>query len=557
MGFKTIPIGHENFKRIIDENHYYIDKTLMIKDLIDNNCAVNLFTRPRRFGKTLNMSMLRYFFENTDEDNSYLFKNLNISKAGDKYLSHMGQYPVISLSLKSMKQNNFEDAFKIFKQIIADEFERHSKIHKKLSTSKQKQFLDFCKQTADDSEYLYSLHALSHCLESAYEKRVIILIDEYDVPLESAYFNGYYDEMVNLIRSVFESVLKTNDSIEFAVLTGCLRISKESIFTGLNNFNVNSIRSVDFCEYFGFTEQEVQKLAQDYNLSDKFDSMKKWYDGYIFGNTDIYNPWSILNHIYNASLEHDITPEPYWSNTSSNDIIRQIIFEGDENIKYKIEELINGGHVTAPIYEDITYRNVKINSDYIWSFLLFTGYLKPIDFFKNEHHITCFKGVIPNIEISTIYRSTIMQWFEEKLNSTPRNGLFDALLNEDTETIEDTLSDWLDETISYYDSKENYYHGFLTGMLTGFKGYTVKSNRESGDGRPDILIMERKKHLVAIIIEIKVADRFPHLSSKCDEALLQINEKRYDAELIEDGFKKIIKYGISFNGKACMVKKET
>ncbi|MBE6842416.1 MAG: AAA family ATPase [Ruminococcus sp.] len=557
MGFKTIPIGYENFKEIITKDFYYVDKTLMIKDLIDSSGKVNLFTRPRRFGKTLNMSMLRYFFENTDEDNSYLFKNLNISKAGDKYLSHMGQYPVISISLKSMKQNNFEDAFKIFKQNIADEFERHSKVYEKLSTSKQKQFLDFCKKTADDSEYLNSLKTLSQHLESAYEKRVIILIDEYDVPLESAYFNGYYDEMVNLIRSVFESALKTNDSIEFAVLTGCLRISKESIFTGLNNFDVYPITENAFSQYFGFTEDEVKQAVEFYNLEKYFPKIKQWYNGYKFGSTEIYNPWSVLKYLQSALNNDTARPEPYWSNTSSNDIIRQIIFEGDENIKYKIEELINGGHVTAPIYEDITYRNVKINSDYIWSFLLFTGYLKPIDFFKNEHHITCFKGVIPNIEISTIYRSTIMQWFEEKLNSTPRNELFDALLNEDTETIEDTLSDWLDETISYYDSKENYYHGFLTGMLTGFKGYTVKSNRESGDGRPDILIMERKKHLVAIIIEIKVADRFPHLSSKCDEALLQINEKRYDAELIEDGFKKIIKYGISFNGKACMVKKET
>ncbi|MBE6842417.1 MAG: AAA family ATPase [Ruminococcus sp.] len=558
MGFKTIPIGHENFKRIIDENHYYIDKTLMIKDLIDNNCAVNLFTRPRRFGKTLNMSMLRYFFENTDEDNSYLFKNLNISKAGDKYLSHMGQYPVISISLKSMKQNNFKNSFANFKYILSDEFSNHKEIieNKKIDTADREKFISILEEKADDTVYLNALKVLSKCLESAYEKRVIILIDEYDVPLESAYFNGYYDEMVNLIRSVFESALKTNDSIEFAVLTGCLRISKESIFTGLNNFDVYPITENAFSQYFGFTEDEVKQAVEFYNLEKYFPKIKQWYNGYKFGSTEIYNPWSVLKYLQSALNNDTARPEPYWSNTSSNDIIRQIIFEGDENIKYKIEELINGGHVTAPIYEDITYRNVKINSDYIWSFLLFTGYLKPIDFFKNEHHITCFKGVIPNIEISTIYRSTIMQWFEEKLNSTPRNELFDALLNEDTETIEDTLSDWLDETISYYDSKENYYHGFLTGMLTGFKGYTVKSNRESGDGRPDILIMERKKHLVAIIIEIKVADRFPHLSSKCDEALLQINEKRYDAELIEDGFKKIIKYGISFNGKACMVKKE-
>lgn len=380
------------------------------------------------------------------------------------------------------------------------------------------------------------------------------MIDEYDVPLENAYFRGFYDEMVDLIRSAFESALKTNPSLEFAVLTGCLRISKESIFTGLNNLNVYSVINHDFSEYFGFTADEVTTLAENYNLGDKLSEMKEWYDGYLFGKTEIYNPWSILKYIQSARSGEIISAMPYWSNTSSNDIIRKLIFEGGEDTRNAIERLMNGESVSAPIFEDITYRNIDINSDSIWSLLLFTGYLKPIKIYKGEQNLTYFDGIIPNKEIQTIYQTSIMQWFQEKVQANSRNDLFEAIINGNSQKFEEILCDWLAETISYYDGKENYYHGFLSGLLSGFTGYIVKSNRESGNGRPDILILAKRRRQLAIIIEIKVTDDYNKLNEKCNEALKQIAEKNYSAELVYNGYKKIIWYGVAFCQKDCMVK---
>ena len=380
------------------------------------------------------------------------------------------------------------------------------------------------------------------------------MIDEYDVPLENAYFRGFYDEMVDLIRSAFESALKTNSSLEFAVLTGCLHISKESIFTGLNNLNVYSVINHDFSEYFGFTADEVTTLAENYNLGDKLSEMKEWYDGYLFGKTEIYNPWSILKYIQSARNGEIISAMPYWSNTSSNDIIRKLIFEGGEDTRNAIERLINGESVSAPFFEDITYRNIDINSDSIWSLLLFTGYLKPIKIYKGEQNLTYFDGIIPNKEIQTIYQTSIMQWFQEKVQANSRNDLFEAIINGNSQKFEEILCDWLAETISYYNGKENYYHGFLSGLLSGFTGYIVKSNRESGNGRPDILILAKRRRQLAIIVEIKVTDDYNKLNEKCNEALKQIAEKNYAAELAYNGYKKIIRYGVAFCQKDCMVK---
>jgi len=551
--FKPIPIGVEDFKRLVDDGYYFVDKTLMIKEILDKKGAVNLFTRPRRFGKTLNLSMLQRFFEKTDEDNAYIFDGLNISQAGEKYMQHQGQFPVISLSLKSMKQGDFSDSFLLFKKIISDEFKKHQKILPFLSEEDRSDYQEIMSRKADDSHYLYAIRTLSDCLYAAYQKKVIILIDEYDVPLETSHFRGFYDEMVDLIRSVFESALKTNPYLEFGVLTGCLRISKESIFTGLNNLKVHTITDSIFSKYFGFTEKEVKKIAEDFQIQDKFDEMKEWYDGYLFGETEIYNPWSILNYVLSAITEKNVIPKPYWSNTSSNDIIHELVVDGNEETHNQIEALMNGESLTKPIYEDITYRNININTDYIWSFLLFTGYLKPIRLLK-KNILTYAELVIPNVEVQTIYQTTIMQWFDEKVRSTSRDDLFTAMISGDVDEFETLLSDWLDETISYYDSKENYYHGFLSGLLVGFKGYDVKSNRESGDGRPDLLVLERKRHKLAVILEIKVAERFRDLDAKCDEALQQIEENRYEAELKYDCFQKILKYGVAFCDKACRVK---
>lgn len=552
---KAIPMGIEDFKTIIDKKCYFVDKTLMIKDLIDSRAMVTLFTRPRRFGKTLNMSMICRYFEKTDEDNSYLFRGLKISETGTEYLEYMGKYPVISVSLKSMKQPNFEMAFSEFKKLIANEVWRHNEIlnSESIMPSQLEKLNLICRGTAENSDYYTSLKLLSDCLFEVYGEKVIILIDEYDVPLENAYFRGFYEQMTDLVRSVFESALKTNFSLEFAVLTGCLRISKESIFTGLNNLKVNSVRSGEFSEYFGFTEKEVESLAKYYSIENKMPDIKKWYDGYRFGITEIYNPWSVLNYIQNEIAISDSPPEPYWSNTSSNSIIHKLVTESDETTREMIEELVNGSSITVPIHEDIVYSDIDVNTEQIWSFLLLTGYLKQIST-ELRNNIIYITVMIPNLEIKSIYQRTILQWFREKTNSNSRDELFNALVSRNTQAVEDIICDWLDETISFYDEKEQYYHGFLTGLFSGFKGYSLKSNRESGDGRPDLLILERKRRKTAIIIEIKADKDFLKLDDLCNQALNQIEINRYESELVQEGYSDIIKYGIAFCKKSCKVK---
>lgn len=556
MDFKPIPIGVEDFKELVNKGYYFVDKTLMIKDIIDIKSSVNLFTRPRRFGKTLNMSMIQRYFEKTEEDNAYLFDGLNISKAGEKYKEHQGQYPVITLSLKSMKQPSYEYSFKQYKELIKNEFWRHRDIFNSsdIMPDNKKTFKSICDGTAENASYINAVRVLSDCLSIAYKKNVIILIDEYDVPLESAYFGGFYDDMVNLIRSVFESALKTNPSLEFGILTGCLRISRESIFTGLNNLKVNSITTLDFSEYFGFTKEEVKKFAESYGLDKYTDEIKNWYDGYIFGKTEIYNPWSIINFISDARNNKNVLPKPYWSNTSSNDIIHDLVVKGDNNIHNSIEKLLNNGTVTAPLYEDITYRNIDVNSDYIWSFLLFTGYLKATRYFM-EDDILYAEMVLPNKEIRSIYRNTITKWFKESIRKKGTDDLFNAVIQGNTDAIETEINRWLRKCISYHDNYENFYHGFLAGLLIGSDEYIVKSNRESGNGRSDIMICEYQLRKIAVIIEIKVAGKFAELNKKCDEALQQIEDRNYEAELIDECYQNIIKYGVAFYQKSCKIKK--
>ena len=395
---------------------------------------------------------------------------------------------------------------------------------------------------------------LSDCLKEAYNKNVIILIDEYDVPLESAYFGGFYDDMVNLIRSVFESALKTNPSLEFGILTGCLRISRESIFPGLNNLAVYPMTENLFSQYFGFTEEEVKGIVRFYNISNHFDELKTWYNGYRFGEIEIYNPWSILNYLLKAITSKDVLPKPYWSNTSSNDIIHDLVVKGDNNIHNSIEKLLNNGTVTAPLYEDITYRNIDVNSDYIWSFLLFTGYLKATRYFM-EDDILYAEMVLPNKEIRSIYRNTITKWFKESIRKKGTDDLFNAVIQGNTDAIETEINRWLRKCISYYDNYENFYHGFLAGLLIGSDEYIVKSNRESGNGRSDIMICEYQLRKIAVIIEIKVAGKFAELDKKCDEALQQIEDRNYEAELIDECYQNIIKYGVAFYQKSCKIKK--
>lgn len=556
--YKPIPIGVEDFKEIIDKNYYFVDKTMLIKDILDVGAKVTLFTRPRRFGKTLNMSMLRKFFENTDEDNSYLFDGLKIAGAGEKYHKYMGQYPVISISLKSMKQADYQEAFSEFKNMISKEVWRHKEllISDKIMPLSRKKLEMLCNDFADNSVYNTALKLLSDCLYEAYGKKVIVLIDEYDVPLENAYFNGFYDEMINLIRSVFESVLKTNDSLEFAVLTGCLRISKESIFTGLNNLNVYPVTDNSMSQYFGFTENEVKELVDYYSMADELSVIKEWYDGYLFGETEIYNPWSLLKYIQFSLNNENNIPDAYWVNTSSNSIIHELVVKSDRRIRDDIERLISGNSIDKPLYQDITYVNMNVKSDYIWSFLLHTGYLKPVKIYKKGIQ-TYFTAVIPNLEIVTIYENTFRQWFDESIRIADKSVLLNAVLDGDAETFELEVNRWLLKSISYHDGYENFYHGFLVGLLEYSDDYEVLSNRENGTGRSDIVIRNVLTNKNAVIIEIKsVRDKNNEtLDGQCSEALNQIENRQYEINLKNEGYTDIVKYGISFREKKCRIKK--
>ena len=555
MERKPLPIGIEDFKRLIDDKYYFVDKTLMIKELIESQTIVGLFTKPRRFGKTLNMSMIQRFFEKTDESNAYLFDGLKISEYPE-CMQYQGQYPVISISLKSMKQATFEEAFAVFKDLIRAEILRHKSVlfqNDAIEKTDLDRLTRFIELKAEKSDYNTSLGFLSRLLASAYNKNVIILIDEYDVPLENAFYQGFYTDMVNLIRSVFESALKTNPSLDRAFLTGCLRVSKESIFTGLNNLDIFTIISPMFTDSFGFTPDEITDILKYYKLEDKANEIKEWYDGYLFSDTQIYNPWSTINHIKNLTVNPNYPCKPYWSNTSSNEIVKRLIEESNDRTKNAIEELINGTPVKAQIYEDITYGTIDVNSEYIWSFLLFTGYLK-VTAYETIGDETYYEMVIPNTEVKSIYKNTIRAWFEKKINADSRTDILEAILKADAEKLEDLLCTWMVNTISCFDEQENYYHGFVTGLVSGFNGYMVVSNRESGNGRFDLVVKQRSKWNYAAILEFKIVDKYNQMTKACEDALKQIEEKDYEASLRDEQYENIAKLGVCFCQKRCRVK---
>lgn len=555
MKLKALPIGVDSFEKLITRDYYYIDKTLLIKDLLDNKADVNLFTRPRRFGKTLNMSMIQYYFEKREEDNAYLFENLNIMKAGEEYISHMGQYPVINLSLKSAKQPNFELAFKCMKEEITNEFRRHEYILKsdKLNNEKE-QYLRIVKGDDEDGLYITSLKFLSQCLEKYHNKKVIILIDEYDVPLENAFFEGFYDKMIAFLRSLFESALKTNSSLEFSVITGCLRISRESIFTGLNNLNIVSILNDRYAEHFGFTDDEVKKILKDYKLEEKYGVIKEWYNGYIFGSTNVYNPWSVVKYVYDLLPNINAFPTSYWANTSSNSIVRSLIERADSVTKREIESLIEGKTIEKKVHEDITYNEMYDSMDNLWNFMFFTGYFKKVSERMDEednHYITL---KIPNKEVKYIFKNKILKWFHDKVKVKDLSTMYSAIFNKDAQTFQKELNAMLRQTISFNDAYENFYHGFTLGVLANMHDFLVKSNREAGDGRSDIFIKSLSIFEPCVILELKVCDKPKDIFKKCDEALAQIDAKNYEEELKEEGYENIIKYGISFYRKDCVIK---
>ena len=555
---KPLPIGIDDFKKLRDNDFYYTDKTLFIKELLDKRSQVSHFTRPRRFGKTLELSMLKYFFESVhvpdgcSDDNSSLFKGLKIMDAGERYTRHLGQYPVICISLKSARQPDFEKAFIMLKRQIADEFRRHKYVTDSLEESDKLRYNLIMNETDEDAQYLDALAFLSRILNEYHKRKVIILMDEYDVPLENAYFKGFYDKMTDFIRSLFESALKTNPNLEFAVITGCLRISKESIFTGLNNLEIISIMNTNYAEYFGFTQEEVECMLSYYGIEEKKEEAKKWYDGYFFGNTEVYNPWSVINYVKAASADHGAFPKPYWANTSSNSIVRELVERADSSVKQEMEELIAGGTIEKPVHEDITYDEVYKTEDNLWNFLFFTGYLKKqSERFDGETiYLTL---ALPNTEVKLIYRNTILDWFNQNIKKKDFSALYRGILQRETDVLEREISKNLMETISFFDYKEDYYHGFLAGLLKMMDGYILKSNRESGLGRSDLLLLSPAYEGVAVIMELKITDSFAQLNDSARQALCQIKEKKYDAELKLEGYHTFIYYGISFFKKLCRV----
>lgn len=559
MNYRPLPIGISDFAEMIEKEYYYVDKTPMIRDLLQIKSKVTLFTRPRRFGKTLNMSMLKYYFEDDRDrqgnkrDWSHLFKGLKIMDAGESILSHMGQYPVIYLTFKDAKRQDYETSYLGIADVIADEFKRHDFLLDYLKLEEERtMYHEIMTEKAAERDYAKSILFLSKCLETYYGKKAVVIIDEYDVPLENSFTCGFYKEMINFIRALFESGLKDNTSLEFAAITGCLRISKESIFTGLNNLSIVSIRSENFDEYFGFKVNEVEQMCHYYDMDDKYETVKDWYNGYTFGQTDIYNPWSVITYMNDALPNKNWLPMSYWANTSSNSIVKTLIDRADDEDKAKIERLLVGETIEVQIHEDITYNEIYDEGDNLWNFMFFTGYFRKIREWMDDEIIYA-ELAIPNKEVKYIFRQKIQKWFRERLKGRDLQSLHNAVLSKDCATMEDELNDIFEETISYMDQNEYYYHGMTAGLLTGIKGYIVLSNREGGKGRSDLLIKPIRRSREAFVVEFKVAKDIDDMDQKADEAIQQIEDKKYDMDLKNDGYKYVSYYGIAFCGKECIV----
>ena len=553
---KKLPIGIENFEDMMKEDFYYVDKTGLIADLLHNWGAVNLFTRPRRFGKSLNMSMLEHFFSlNGDKS---IFDGLEISKDASLCEEYMGKYPVLSISLKGIDARNYEMAFEMAVQIMKRVPAKVQYLLKSDALSEQDK-AEYCKLLDDNmSEAVFcnSLRVLSELLEKHHGAKVILLIDEYDVPLAKAHANGYYDQMISLIRNLLGEALKTNNSLKLAVLTGCLRISKESIFTGLNNLKVLTIADERFDEYFGFTDKEVRGLLEYYDAADHYDEVKRWYDGYQFGNAEVYCPWDVLNHCDRIRSESNVQPENYWINTSSNDAVKRFIQESaNATTKREIERLVAGEIIIKEIHQELTYPEIYQTIDNIWSLLFTTGYLTQ----RGKAEGRQMKLAIPNLEIRDIYVTQIMEFFKENVrkDGDTLNRFCNALQKGDAEVVEKVFTEYLRRSISIRDTfikkdmKENFYHGVLVGILGVKDRWGISSNQEMGEGYADILA-EPDTGDMGIIIEVKYAHD-GDLDAACKEALKQIAYTRYEDDLEDDGVEHILKYGIACYKKRCKV----
>ena len=556
MRKRKLPVGIDNFEKLRREDFYYIDKSLWIRDLLNNWAEVNLFTRPRRFGKTLNMSMLKSFFEiGTDKT---LFEDLAISEETVLCEKYMGKFPVVFISLKSVEGLTFESAVARLKSVIQEEVAR---IYQKLrdtglTSFETETFNRFMDRTVTETELQDSLKFLSKILYQAYGQKVILLIDEYDVPLDKAFHHGYYKEMVSLIRVLFGQAFKTNDFLYFAVLTGCLRVSKESIFTGLNNFDVNSIVDAEHDEQFGFTQSEVNALLRDYELEPYTDTMKEWYDGYHFGKADVYCPWDVINYTKKLLADPQAEPQAFWINTSSNDLVRRFIDKADKTTQNEIENLVAGESIEKAVRLELTYGELDKSIDNLWSVLFTTGYLTQMGKTENGR----YKLAIPNREVREVFLLQIQEWFRESViqDEKPMRNFCQAFMDGKPDDIQKQMNMILGKMISILDTKarddqkENFYHGLLLGLLRSDPSWLILSNAESGDGFSDILI-EPEDPDAGIIIEVKYAPSVAQLEKGCQKAMSQIRSHRYDERLRNDGREDILAYGIAFHKKRCKV----
>ena len=551
MTAKKLPVGIENFEEIRKQDFYYVDKTGLIVDLLASWGKVNLFTRPRRFGKTLNMSMLKCFFE-IGGDKS-IFEGLTISRENALCETYMGKYPVVFVSLKGVDGLTFKDVYERLRVVIRSEAFRLGVLRDStaISSEEKSAYIRIIEEKDTSSDIVDSLKMLCILLEKHYGQKVILLIDEYDVPLDKAYAHGYYEQMIDLIRAMFGAALKTNDSLFFAVLTGCLRVSKESIFTGLNNLMVHSISDTSFDEYFGFTDAEVGKMLADYGLESHHAEARAWYDGYRFGGQDVYCPWDVINYCYALRASENAKPKAYWMNTSGNDMVRRLISKGtDGTTQVEIERLIAGETITKTLNENLTHNEIDANIGNIWSLLYMTGYLTVADYPDGNR----YELKIPNYEVRQIFTQQVLEWFNDKARAETDklSELYTAFETGDAATITEFLNSQLLDTVSFYDAHESFYHGFLLALLSTCANWRVTSNAETGNGRSDIIV-ERKDRKIGFVVEVKDVKDEGKLDNACEVAMKQIEEKDYTAILRRYRVKEIWTYGIAFWDKECRV----
>ncbi len=554
---KQISLGTSDFKEIIDNNNYFIDKTLIIKEFLEDKGKIILVPRPRRFGKTLNMSIIKYFLEKSEEDRRYLFEGLKIEKE-TQIMKKQGQYPVIYITFKDDKHKNFDNFIDIFRFKISDIYSKFDFIKEKLDDQERIYFEDILFRKSTISQLEVSILKLSEYLYKYYNQKTIILIDEYDTPIHHSYFANYYEDMIGFLRNFLSSALKDNINLEKAMITGILRVAKESIFSGLNNLKVYSLLKEEYSKMFGFTEEEIAKLLEDFHSLENIEDFKKWYNGYTFGNTTIYNPWSVLYYLSQKEKEF----MPYWVNTSENKIIKEILANGNEEIKEGLENLYNGGYVNTLINEDVVMQDIEKGKENIWSFLLMSGYLKPVEKnFNPRISLYEYKLQIPNIEIKTLYTTIINKWFVEAGEESDYNNIVKALLIGDIKNFTKIFKRYVLQSFSYFDvsgkNPERVYHAFVLGMLVHLSGtHEVVSNRESGIGRYDVCLIPRDKDKLGYIFEFKRYDEEDEetIEETLEEALQQIEDKKYDTELLSRGIKNIVKMAIVFNGKNVHIK---